>query len=147
MPLSTSVGALGFTGLTAGTGGTDMLAFPQGNVFVDGDWLDHLPVSDYRLPGLVLAGVIGAGSLVAAYGLVRRPRWRWAEPLERRTGMHWSWAATGLAGLVLAAWLLVEVVLIPERSTVEGVYGMLAALLVGSCLTPSFRRARRGSEM
>jgi hypothetical protein len=54
--------------------------------------------------------------------------------------MHWSGAATGLAGVVLGVWLAVEVALIPERSIVEGVYGVLAAVLVGSCLTPSFRR-------
>lgn len=141
--LRASVLALGFVGVTALAGGVEMLLFPQGNVFVEGAWLEHLPVTDYRLPGLVLGGVIGLGSLVTAFGLVRRPEWRWTAPVERRTGRHWSWAATGACGIVLMVWLVVEVALIPERSAVEGLYAALATVVLVSWLTPAFSRSLR----
>ena len=134
-----AIGALGFVGVTAVAGGFEMLAFPEGNVFVKQEWLDDLPVSDYRLPGLVLGVGLGVGSLVTAYGLLRRPEWRRLAGLERATGRHWSWSATAATGAGLAGWILLEVVLIPERSAIEALYGALAAGLLGVCATRSFR--------
>lgn len=141
-----ATGALGFVGVTAVAGGAEMLLFPAGNVFVKHEWLQHLPVDDYRLPGAVLASVLGAGSLIAAYGLSRRPRWHRAVWLERATGRHWSWTATGVVGGALAGWIALEVVLIPERSAIEALYASLAVGLIGLCFTPSFRRALRSAR-
>ncbi len=136
-----AVGALGFVGITAVAGGAEMLVFPKGNVFVKTEWLEHLPVSDYRLPGAVLAAVIGAGSLVTTAGLLRRPHWHRLAWLEQATGRHWSWAATGLVGGALAGWISLEILLIPERSAVEALYASVAIGLIALCATPSFRQA------
>lgn len=138
-----ATGALSFVGATAIAGGVEMVLFPNGNVFVKEEWLDALPVSDYRLPGVVLGLGLGLGSLVAAVGVHRRPRWRTLVRIERATGLHWSWSATGLIGAGLAAWILLEVALIPERSAIEALYGAIAAGLLILCVTPWFRRALR----
>ena len=45
-----AIGVLGFVGATAVAGGFEMLAFPDGNVFVKHEWLDDLPVADYPPP-------------------------------------------------------------------------------------------------
>lgn len=137
----TAIGMLGVVGTTAAAGGVELLLYPHGNAYVEPEWLEDLPVADYRLPGLLLSGVVGGSSLVAAYGLVRRPRWRWLAPLERRTGRHWSWTATGLAGVGLAVWIGVEVALLPERSPIEALYAALAGGLIALPLTRSFRRS------
>lgn len=60
---------------------------------------------------------------------------------ERVTGRHWSWAATGLMGAGLAGRILLEVALVPERSTIEAIYGAIAAGLLVLCVTPPFRSA------
>lgn len=133
--------SLAFVGLTAVSGGAEMLLNPRGNTYLKAQWLDHVPlISDWRVPGLVLGLGIGVESLLATYGVWRRPRWRGAARLERATGRHWSWAATGLAGIALGGWTAVEVALIPDRSPIEALYAALAATLVLSCAHPSFRR-------
>ena len=134
-----AIGVLGFVGVTAVAGGFEMLAFPDGNVFVKHEWLDDLPVADYRLPGLILGVGLGGGSLVTAFGLMRRPRWSWLRAVERTTGRHWSWAATATMGTALGGWILLEIALIPERSAIEALYGVLAAGLLAVCATRSFR--------
>ena len=134
------LGALGFIGVTAVAGGVEMVAFPDGNPFVRAEWLDHIPVVDnYVVPGLTLAGAVGGSALLAAVGLWRRPRWTVFDPIERATGRHWAWAATGAAGVVLGAWITLEVVLIPERSLIELLYGILAVGLVAACFSEAFK--------
>lgn len=136
----TAAGALGFVGVTGLAGGIEMILYPHGNQFVDPDWLEGIPLVDtYRLPGLVLAGAIGGGATAACLGLLRRPHVGLLAPIEQRTGQHWSWAATRLTGGALSAWLLTELLLIPERSAVEGVYATAALALLGLPALPSFR--------
>lgn len=136
-----AAGVLGFVGVTAVAGGIEMVVFPEGNVFVKREWLDSLPVANYRLPGVVLGAGLGVGSLVAAFGLLRRPRWPLLGRVERATGMHWSWSATTLAGAGLVGWILLEVALIPERSMIEALYGAMAIGLLGLSASSSFRKA------
>lgn len=131
---------LGFVGVTALAGGIEMVLSPDGNVFVKAEWLDSLPTSSYRLPGVVLGAGLGIGSLVTAFGLHRRPRWGLLAGIERVTGMHWSWSGTSLIGAGLAVWLLLEVALIPERSAIEILYGAIAVGLLGLSASPSFRQ-------
>ncbi len=137
------VGVLGFVGVTAVAGGVEMVLFPQGNVFVKGEWLDSLPVGSYRLPGIALGAGLGLGSLATALGLHRRPNCPLFRRVEEATGLHWSWAGTGAMGAGLAGWILLEVALIPERSALEALYGALAAGLVGLTASPSFRQTLR----
>ncbi|WJK35081.1 hypothetical protein [Solwaraspora sp. WMMA2065] len=137
-----AAGLLIFVGVTAVGGGVEMWLYPYGNEFVRTEWLRDLPLIDtWRLPGLVLGAGLGLGSLVSAFGLLRRPRWRWLAPVQRVTGRHWSWAATGVSGIALGGWILLEVVLLPQRSIIEALYGILAAGLVGLCSTASLRRS------
>jgi hypothetical protein len=139
-PVWAAAGALGFVGVTGVAGGIEMILYPRGNQFVDGDWLAGIPLIDsYRVPGLVLAGGIGGGATAACLGLLRRPHVNLLVPVEQRTGQHWSWAATRLAGGALSAWLLTELLLIPDRSAVEAVYAAAALALLGLPALPSFR--------
>lgn len=139
--VNTAVAALGFVGVTAVAGGVEMVVFSDGNEFVKSEWLDDLPVSSYRLPGLVLGVGLGAGSLATALGLARRPEWRALGWVERVTGRHWSWAATVAVGVGLGAWIALEVLLIPERSAIEALYGAIAIGLLVIASSRPFRSA------
>lgn len=103
------VAVLGFLGVTALGGGIEMVLFAGGNDYLPLDMIDGVPVVDsFLLPGLVLGGVFGIGSLVGAYGVARRPVLARAAWLERRTGRHWSWTLTVALGVGFAAWMALE---------------------------------------
>lgn len=94
----TAIAVLVFLGISAVAGGV-ALVFGIGAA-PPSDWLDGIPLIDsWVVPGLVLGIGFGLGSLVAAYGMLRKPWWRWLGFLERLTRHHWSWVATILIGL------------------------------------------------
>lgn len=100
----TTGGVLVFLGISALAGGIAMVlgmgaAPPE-------TWLDEIPAIDnWVLPGLVLGIGFGAGSLVAAYGMLRRPRFGWLGSVEQLTRHHWSWIATILIGPGHVDWI------------------------------------------
>jgi hypothetical protein len=139
----TTAGVLAFLGVSAAAGGVAMLS---GYAAPDA-WLDAIPLIDsWVLPGLVLAAGFGAGSLLTAWGVVRRPRWRLLRPLERRTGHHWSWTATLLIGLGQLAWIGLELAYLPEMSALQAVYGATGAALAVLPLTRPVRADLRTGE-
>lgn len=108
---------------------------------VPDEWLDDIPIIDsWLLPALVLFVGFGIGSLVAAYGVWRRPVWGWLAWVERPTKHHWSWLATVLIGLGQVVWIGLEVVLLPEVTWLQAVYGPLGLALFSLAVTPTMRR-------
>lgn len=139
-------GALWFVGLTAIAGGLEMIAAPHGNVFVDGRWLDQLPlVETYRLPGTALSA-LGLAASVTAHGLSRLPERPRSAALEEWTGHHWSWTATIGVGAALSAWIALEVAVVPDRSPLEALYGLTGVGLVAAAASPALRRHTARSD-
>lgn len=103
------------------------------------DQLAGSPFPNYLIPGLFLFAVIGLWSLVVAYGLWKRPAWRWANSLVGWTGRHWSWAAALLQGIILIAWITIQVLIIGYASILQPVYLVFGLVIVGLCLLPTVR--------
>lgn len=144
--LKALIGVEGFLGVTALGGGIELIAFPHGNRFVDGEWLDHIPLIDsYRLPGAALAGLFGVGALGTAVALARRrrPRRRLPRRVETWTDQHWAWASTIGIGAALIAWIGLEVALLPQRDPIEALYAAVGGALVALPVAPSVRAALR----
>lgn len=79
-----------FTGLTALAGGLLLIAAPDGSLLrMDSTALKGSPFSDWRVPGVLLAVLVGIGFLLAAH-------WVW----RRRRGAQ-ILAAIGGGGLIL----------------------------------------------
>lgn len=134
------IGLLVFLGVTALGGGFEMILFPEGNDFLPAEWLGGLPLVDsWLIPGLVLGIGFGAGSLITAYGVSRRPRWGWLDFAERAGGPAWPWLATLLIGVGLDVWILLELIYLPARSWLEVVYGLIGAALTLLPLSPAVR--------
>jgi hypothetical protein len=135
----TTVGVLVFLGISALAGGIAMVlgigaAPPE-------TWLDEIPVIDnWVLPGLVLGIGFGAGSLVTAYAMLRRPRLGWLGSVEQVTRHHWSWIATILIGLGHVAWITLELIYLPELSALQAVYGGVGIVLILLPMHPAVRR-------
>jgi hypothetical protein len=70
-----AIAALVFLGIGALAGGIALVARPDGSVMhMDAAILGGSPFADFLVPGLILGGLLGVGSLVvAAIGLRRQP--------------------------------------------------------------------------
>jgi hypothetical protein len=133
----TIVGVLVFLGVSAVAGGVAMV-FGIGAA-PPHEWLDRVPLVDtWLVPGLVLGVGFGLGSLLAAYGMLRRPRWAWLRPVERLTRHHWSWIVTILLGLGQIAWIVIELTYIP-LSGLQALYGGVGVALVLLPVHPAVR--------
>lgn len=106
-------------------GGLVLLVDPSGDaVGLSTATLAGTPFVDFRLPGLVLATVLGLVPGVVSYGLVVRRRW--------------AWPGAVAVGVALLVWLGVEVAVGFHRPTV---FLNLATALaaVGIALHPAVR--------
>lgn len=114
------VALAGFVAATAIAGGVMLATGGEGTRFPPA-LLTSTPFSDYFVPGLLLALVVGGSALVATLACLR----------DARFGAR----ASVLSGLVLMGWIAGEVLLLPSpetRSWVEAAYfgiGLLAATL------------------
>jgi CDP-diglyceride synthetase len=102
-------------------------------------WLERTPVSDFFLPGLFLSLVYGVGSLLLIVGLVWRPSPGPLHRLDARLGHHWAWVGTIAMGIVLVAWVVYELVVLPETMPLQYVMIGLGLLLVALPSLPSMR--------
>jgi hypothetical protein len=139
---------LGFLGISGVGGG---IALSLGGVGAPPrEWLADVPiVDDWLVPGLVLGLGFGLGSLIALYGVWRRPSWAWLTFVERATGHHWSYGATILIGLGQVTWIGLEVIYLPELSALQIIYGGVGAALIALPALPSVRsylRVQKGVE-
>ncbi|MEU4339471.1 hypothetical protein AB0F59_33335 [Micromonospora lupini] len=124
-----TVGLLAFLGVSGLFGGVGLIFGIWGMDQIPREPLDRIPLIDsWLVPGLVLAVGFGLGSLIAAYGVLRRPPWPSIATPGHLSGRHWSWLATILLGLGQLAWLLVEFRYVGP-SLLLFVYGAVGAAL------------------
>jgi predicted outer membrane lipoprotein len=110
-----------FTGLTAVLGGTELVLVPDGSLTgLPLSLLRYSPFADFRVPGLLLAGVVGViNTLAGVLVMARKP------------------AAGGEAlvgGVAMATWIGVEIALLRSFHWLHGVYIVLAAATVVAAL-------------
>lgn len=114
--------------VSATAGGAMLMLDPTGSSLgLPLAWLEGSPFADYLVPGLVLFGVFGIGSLVVVYSILHRLRWAWL-------------AAVGL-GAAQVVWILVEYAIIEMFHPLHLVYAGLGVALVALALRPSVRSA------
>jgi len=117
-----------FAGLTCISGGLELVLTPDGSlVGLPLSLLRYSPFADYLVPGLLLAGVVGAASTVAGVLL-----------LARRPAAN---GASIVAGVALATWISVEMALLRSFHWLHGVY---LALAISILVLAMAREARAG---
>ena len=148
------VAVLAFLGVTALGGGVEMVLLRNGNDYLPITVIEGVAIVEtFLLPGLVLGGVFGLGSLVAAIGVGRRPPVTSLSNVERWTGRHWSWALTVLLGIGFATWMLLEWVWLgtpwagdataSERATTWALYGIYDAVAIALLVLPHLAGVRQ----
>jgi hypothetical protein len=68
------------------------------------------PFSSFFIPGLVLITFFGVYPMGIAYGLWKRPAWRLPDTINPFKRIHWSWAGSLGAGMIVIIWLAVELI-------------------------------------
>src|SRR4029079_874164 len=115
-----AIGFLGFLGLGALAGGVTLVAKPDGSVMgFSTSLLAGSPFTDYLLPGIILGGLFGIGSLSAAFAGLR----------------HAVWAPMlgFVIGMAQMIWIVVELLIIREFSFLHPVmFGTGLAIAVAS---------------
>jgi hypothetical protein len=107
-----------FLGMSALVGGSGLVADPSGAAIgLPPDLLRGSPFGDYLVPGLVLLIVLGAGPLLAAYGVWTRRRW--------------ARLVSFLLGLALILWIGVQIRVIglQIRPPLQPLYGFIGAAI------------------
>jgi hypothetical protein len=131
---------LAFQGISAVGGGAAFLADTSGGfVGMGTEVLAATPFTTFLWPGLLLSLGLGVPALVAAVGVHRRGNLAVATALERGTGHHWSWALSLALGVALMAWIVVQLLLMSERTFLQPLMFAVGAGLVVLPLLPSVR--------
>jgi hypothetical protein len=119
---------LGFGALVSG----DMLMIsPDGSMLhMPLSVMQNSPFSNYFFPGMILFVFLGVFPICIAYGLWLRPNWSWAEKINPFKRMHWSWAGSLVAGVMVVIWLSVELIWVQIGFLHYLYYGWSAMLLL-----------------
>jgi hypothetical protein len=101
-------------GLGALAGGGTFLLAPDGHLIqMPVSNLKNSPFSDFLIPGFLLFTFVGIFPAAVAYSLWKRPTWRWPNVLNPFKEMHWSWAGSLAAGVIVILWITVQIQMIP----------------------------------
>jgi hypothetical protein len=95
---------------------------------------------NFRIPGLILLIVLGFGSFFIAAVLFRLPDWNWIRHLNPSRNQHWTWIATICFGLVIMAWITVQVIMIGFDSWLQPLHFSIGLLIVILSFMPSMRK-------
>lgn len=107
-----------FLAISGYVGGRSLMRDPTGSALhLPLKWLKNVPlVKDYKWPGIFLVIAYALGGSLAAIG----------------TANHYPWAQefNMLLGLVLMAWIIVELIFLPKKHFIQLVFFLLGLALV-----------------
>ena len=132
-----------FLGISGLFGGGAFIAAPDGHLIrAPESWLEDIPFPDFLIPGLFLFFVVGVLSLVSAGALLWRSAWPGLQRIAPFRGQYWGWTVTGLAGLGILIFEIVESVFI-GLSWPQMFYGGIGAAIVLLALSRPVRQFYR----
>ena len=132
--------------LTVGTleAARAMITEPLAPFGMTTEWLERTPVDTYLWPGVFFAGMTLA-SLVTLTGLLFRWEWSWASGIESRIGYRWPWLGAVSTGVVLLAFEIVELFLVPFHPVMHPVLIAWSLAIIWLPLTQSGREHLRST--
>ena len=116
-----------------------MITNPLAPLGMTTEWLDNAPVDTYFWPGMFFAGMTLA-SLLTLAGLVFRWPWKWAQAIEFRIGYRWPWLGTVAIGVVLLAFEIIELFLVPFHPVMHPLLIAWSLAIIGLPFTRSARQ-------
>ncbi|UPT66266.1 MAG: hypothetical protein M0D57_17585 [Sphingobacteriales bacterium JAD_PAG50586_3] len=120
--------------------GLAMMAMPDGSALeMTKDVLARTPFKSFFLPGLVLFLFNGIFTLFTLIGLIAKPKWGWANSINLYKDKHWAWAYSLYAGVIVIAWILVQITMI-QFSLLQPVIAGVGLLILILTLLPRVMR-------
>ena len=117
-----------------------LMAAPDGSlIHMPVRMLQYSPFSNFLIPGVLLFTFLGVYPLAVSYSLWRKPAWRWPEAINPFKHMHWSWAASLSAGVILLIWITTQVLMVRAIAFLHILYFVWGGLLILLTLTPIVR--------
>jgi hypothetical protein len=133
-----------FIGIGALSSGAMLFLSPDGSLLgMSMDLLAGSPFGNYLIPGIVLFIFIGVFSVLAGYGLLKRPDWRRPEVLNPCKGYHWAWMAAWTEGIIMLVWIGVETLLLGYISFLQPLIAGWGIVIIGLAWLPPVRRYYR----
>lgn len=131
---------LGFGAIVSG--GMLMLA-PDGSLLqMPLSVMQDSPFPNFFVPGMILCVLLGVFPMCVAYGLWKRPGWSWPDAVNPFKRMHWSWAGSLAAGVMVSIWLTVELIWV-EVFFLHILYYAWSGLILLITLLPGTRKYYR----
>ncbi len=128
-------------GVGALAGGGMLAVAPDGHLLqMPLDMLQHSPFPNFLIPGILLLLFLGIYPLAVAYSLWKCPPWGWPALLNPFRGIHWSWAGSLAAGVIVLVWIIVEMLMLRAIHFLHVLYFVWGILLVLLTLVPRVRR-------
>ncbi|MEW5747710.1 MAG: hypothetical protein AB1793_02835 [Candidatus Thermoplasmatota archaeon] len=124
--------------------GMQFIRDPSGGTHdMDTSILEGTPVGDFLLVGLFFVTCYGVLPILIIYGLWKLPRWSWTDAINKWTGQNWAWTGAAATGVILIAWIIVEVYYIgsPEGFPrfLQVTFAVLGAVILILALLPRTR--------
>ena len=129
-----------FLGVGALGGGACLMISPDGSlIHMPLSLIETSPFTNFFIPGLILFTFVGLFPCAVAYSLLALPDWKWPEALNPFKKLHWSWAASLAAGIIVTIWITVEVMFMPAAG-IHYFYFAWGWLIVLLTLLPGVRK-------
>ncbi|MCU0851846.1 MAG: hypothetical protein MUC90_01115 [Thermoplasmata archaeon] len=124
--------------------GSQFIRDPSGGTHdMDTSILEGTPVGDFLIVGLFFVICYGFLPVLNIYGLLRLPRWRWTDAVNKWTGQNWAWTGTAATGVILIIWIVVEIAYIgsPEGFPrfLQVTFALLGVVILALAFLPSAR--------
>lgn len=130
-----------FLGLGAIGGGALLIISPSGKLLggLPLSILDHSPLNDFLIPGVILFFVLGLSPCLLAGALIKKPANRFAEHFNLFKDMYWGWSYSIYIAFALIIWIQVETIFVQSVGWLQTFYMLYAIPIIFVALLPQIR--------
>ena len=130
-----------FQSISAVPSGWMMFTDPSGATLgISLEMLKNSPFPNFLVPGMFLFIFLGLFPILIVYGLIKKPKFKWAERINLFKNQHWAWTFSYYLGVLLILWINMQLLLLKEYFFLQVVYSMLGILLIFLTHLPSTKK-------
>lgn len=138
--------SLVFIGIVGAISGALFILSPDGQLMgMSPDFLTGSPFKNFLVPGIILFLLIGAFPLIGAWGLLKKPGWRWANAVNICRRYHWSWTASWAVGVIILIWLIVQTAMLGYIFFLQPVMAVWGSIIILVAMLPHIRNHYRAN--
>ncbi|MFN8285440.1 MAG: hypothetical protein U0V74_01735 [Chitinophagales bacterium] len=126
-----------FQAIGAVYGGFSLVLAPDGSLMkIPLSWLAKSPFTNYLIPGVILALVLGLFPLVIIVALWLKPKWNF-NALNVYAERYWALTFSLYLGIMLVCWINVQLLMVQQYFWLQPVMALTGILIIVLSLLPS----------